>query len=271
MGLQSKPTGPVSTWAFDEKLKYVFEHVAQKAPGELGNALKELVSPSSLATTAAIFGIWAGAQFTPYGWVADIAFAGIGYLFVGAEIWEVITGLYNTAKLISNAKCEGGLKEAGNALARGLGSAVAASGLGAAAKGASKISKLIKFIFRDRYEAQRAATLAKLNLSYYGAFVKGRMRYGDVANAEHIARRSGAYPPWSVKHEVTDRWIERDAKIYMVNGAGAEPGGWATPKRYTSLAEARRELAILNEFTEKRGRWYCRNTPSSYQFLCATV
>jgi hypothetical protein len=71
--------------------------VADKYPGELGDALKGLVSPTALATTAAIFTVWAGAQFTPYGWAADIAMAGIGYALVGAAVWDVIFGLYDSA------------------------------------------------------------------------------------------------------------------------------------------------------------------------------
>lgn len=39
----------------------------------------------------------------------------------------------------------------------------------------------------------------------------------------------------------------------MVNGLKNNPGGWVTKKKYTSLAEARREPAILHEFTSAKG------------------
>jgi RHS repeat-associated protein len=248
MGLQSKPTGPVSTWAFDEKLKYVFEHVAQKTPGELGDALKELVSPSSLATTAAIFGIWTGAQFTPYGWAADVALAGIGAAFLGAEVWDVITGLYKTATLISGAKCEADLQEAGGILAKGLGIGTVEVAIGGAS--GKKIAGLLKRIFKHLDETPRAATVAKISQSWFGTFVPGRIRSGNIANKEHVARRGPTtYPPWD-KGSVTDKWLDPGTKIYMVNEVGAVPGGWATPQTFTNLKDARDALSLLYGFKQ---------------------
>ncbi|MDL2355715.1 MAG: DUF6531 domain-containing protein [Pseudomonadota bacterium] len=248
LGLQSKPAGAVSTWTFAERLKYVIERVADKYPGELGDALKEMVSPASLATTAAIFGIWAGGHVAGYGWAADVAIAGIGYLFVGKAVWDVISGIYDSSSLVINAKCEKDLQDAGDILAKGFGSAVAAASVGTAGIGAPKVAKLVKLIFKDSAVAQKAATAAAITESWFGKFTPGKTRSGAVANAENLARHPGAYPPWSAK-EVIDTWLNPGTKIYMVNLKDAtSPGGWATAKRYTNLADARKELALLEEF-----------------------
>lgn len=250
LGLQAKPTAPISSWSIEEKLKYVIERVADQYPGELGAALKELVSPAALATTAAIFGIWGAAQFTPYGWVADIGMAGIGFLFLGAAVWDVISGIAKSSLLISDAKCESDLKEAGDILAKGLGSAVAAAGTSGVFGGASKISKLVKLIFKDSVVAQKSATAAAITQTWFGKFVPGRSRSGSTANADHLTRQPGAYPPWSM-HAVTEGWLNPGTKIYMINLKNATgPGGWATSKRFTSLADARKELALLEEFKQ---------------------
>ena len=253
MGLEGKPSGAVPGWTFAEKLQYVIGQVADKYPGELGDALKELVSPTALKATALIFSIWAVGQVAGYGWTADIAIAGLGYLFVGKAVWDVISGIYDSSSLILKAKCEKDLQDAGDILAAGLGKAVAASAGGAAFSGMSKVTKLIKLVFKDSAVAQKAATAAAITQSWFGKFVPGKTRSGDMANAEELALHPGtadkpSYPPWSVL-QVTDTWLNPGTKIYMVNEINAtNPGGWATPKQFTSLAEARKELSLLEAF-----------------------
>ncbi|GAB3446265.1 DUF6531 domain-containing protein [Massilia solisilvae] len=251
LGLQAKPAGPVSSWVFQDKLKYVVERVADKYPGELGDALKEMVSPAALATTAGIFTLWAGAQFTPYGWLADIVMAFTGVGFMGKAAWDVISGLYDSGSLIVNAKCEGDLQRAGDILAKDLGKAVVAAGAGAAAGGAPKIAKLIRRVFKDSAAAQKAATAAAITESWFGKFKPGRSRSGSVANKEQLALHPDDYSPWAEALLVIDMWLEPGTKIYMINLKDAtRPGGWATPERFTSLAEARKKLALLEEFKE---------------------
>lgn len=94
-----------------------------------------------------------------------------------------------------------------------------------------------------------AKTVAAISHAWYGKFVPGRTRSGEVANAEHLARRGqDAYPPWSVA-EVKDTWLQPGKRVYMVNLRSATaPGGWATSRQFTRLAEARKDLALLMEF-----------------------
>lgn len=250
LGLQAKPAGPVSNWAFQDKLSFVGLRVAEKLPGELGAALKELVSPAALATTAGIFTLWAAAQFTPFGWAADAAVAGVGYALVGAAIWDVISGIYDSASLIENAKCEADLVRAADILAKGLSSAAVAAGAGAGtAAGSGKIANLLRVVFKDRAAGEKAAAVARVAEAWFGKFVPGRMRSGKTTNEEWLAMHPGEYPPWSSVRNVLDTWLNPGEKIYMINlKDAAGPGGWATPQRFTSLAEARKALALLEEF-----------------------
>ncbi|QNA88417.1 RHS repeat protein [Massilia sp. Dwa41.01b] len=168
LGLSSKPAGAVTTWSMQDKLKYVMERVAAKFPGELGDALLEMVSPASLATTAGVFAVWAAAQATPYGWAADIGLAGLGYLFMGSAVLDVLHGVWDSASLIMNAKCEGDLDKAGDILAHGLGVAVASSG---ATLGAAKVSKIVKAVFEK--SALAKAVIFKPNIAKHLKTVDG--------------------------------------------------------------------------------------------------
>lgn len=230
LGLQPVPAQSVADWSTQDKLKYVFERVAQQYPGELGDALMNLVSPTALATTAAVFSVWAAAQFTPYGWAADVAIAGIGYIFLGKAIWDVATGIFESSKLIATAQCEKDLRDAADILAHGLGQAVAASAGGAAAAGMAKVAKLFRRVFKDSAPTtQKNATQAAITESWYGKFVPGRTRSGAVENTEYLAGRGkDVYAPWAKNRPVTDTWLNPGQKVFMVNGEGRAPGGWAT-------------------------------------------
>lgn len=140
----------VPSASFAERLQYVFEKAAEKYPGEVGDALRELVSPTSLATTAGIFAVWAAAQATPIGWAADIAMAGIGYFLLGSAIVDTLETFVSTSVKVYNANCLGDLDSAADILAKGLGKATVNIGSGVAAAGAPKLAKLVKQILKER-------------------------------------------------------------------------------------------------------------------------
>ncbi len=91
----------VAQWTQMEKLNCVFSKTAEHFNNDVGQALKELVSPQAIATTTAVFSVWALSHATPYGWMADLAMAGIGGLFVGKAVIDVIQGLYKIAKYLT--------------------------------------------------------------------------------------------------------------------------------------------------------------------------
>jgi RHS repeat-associated protein len=49
LGLEAKPAGAVSTWSMQDKLMYLLPRVAKKFPGDVGNALLDMVKPQAIA------------------------------------------------------------------------------------------------------------------------------------------------------------------------------------------------------------------------------
>ncbi len=262
-GLQAQPVGAesasVADWSLEQKLGYIFEDAARQIKDhELAAALRELISPAAIATTAVIFSTWAGSQFTPYGWVADIALTGIGALFLGKSIWDVIETTYQVARGLVTARCEGDLRDAAAVLARGLSQAaatLAAAGATGAAVGGIRIARLLRTVFRRELpQVRRSSTLAAINERRFGTFNPVRGPYsGRAANQEWAALqrangRSDAHPPWDPAKSVIDTWLNPGDKVYIIQDRSAGPGGWATPTQYQSLEQARNELSVLLEF-----------------------
>lgn len=255
LGLAPVPTQAVGDWPLAKRLEYSLDHAATQFSSELGDALRELASPEALATTATIFGIWGAAQFTPYGWAADLALTGIGYLFLGTAVWDVIKGVHGTLELLLAARCENDLKAAGDAFATALATATANLGATGAAAGTPQIARLLRRIFKDGApDTSKNSAVAAISEKWFGTFTPGRTRSGADENAEYLARRGpDAYAPWLATKPVKDTWLNPGEKIYMVNGRDANPGGWATNRQYTSLEEARNDLSLLKAFTDAKG------------------
>ncbi|HLO96516.1 MAG TPA: glycohydrolase toxin TNT-related protein, partial [Burkholderiaceae bacterium] len=125
LGLAPTPGKDWSKASYEDKLKEIIERAAPKLPGEIGDALLELVQPANLATMGAIFALWAGAQFTPVGWVADLALLGMGIWYAGSgvlDLYKVFSALHADTKA---AKCDSDIDAAASKLAKGF---VTASG-----------------------------------------------------------------------------------------------------------------------------------------------
>ncbi len=259
MGLRPQPIADesVADWTLDQKLSFVFRSAADQIQDhDLAQALRELVAPTAIATTAAIFSTWAVAQFTPYAWAADIAAAGIGSLFIGGAVWDVIQTSYRVARGFSSAKCASDLEQTSADLSLGLSRAAAALAAGIATGTAgSRVARLLRTTFeRDLGAVNGSRTRAAINENYYGRFDPDRGPYaGSQANREWIARQrqaglSDAHPPWSTTRSVQDTWLNPGDTIYIIQRPGGRPGGWGTLERYSSIEEARARLAILYQF-----------------------
>lgn len=251
LGLAPVPTQAVADWPLAKRLEYSLDHAATQFSSELGDALRELASPEALATTATIFGIWGAAQFTPYGWAADLALTGIGYLFLGTAVWDVIKGVHGTLELLLAARCENDLKAAGDAFATALATATANLGATGAAAGTPQIARLLRRIFKDGApDTGKNSAVAAISEKWFGTFTPGRTRSGADENAEYLARRGpDAYAPWLATKPVKDTWLNPGEKIYIIEERNAlNPGGWATNKRYASIEQARNELSLLQQF-----------------------
>ncbi|MBS0611594.1 MAG: RHS repeat protein [Proteobacteria bacterium] len=261
-GTQAQPAlvenQSIASWSFEQKLAFIFSEAADQIKDhELADALRELVSPAALTTTAIIFTIWAGTQFTPYGWVADLALTGLGALMVGGAVWDVIQAVYAVGKGVTAGRCEGDLREAAGSFAASLTRASASVTAASLPLGAPRIASLLRTVFRRNLPAVRGASLrAAADEARFGIFNPGRGSYsGATANREWIqlqrtVRRSDAHPPWDPARSVVDTWLNPGEKVYVIQIRGVAPGGWATTKQYRSLQEARDELSLLEQFKQ---------------------
>jgi hypothetical protein len=141
LGLQAKPAGDISDWDMQRRVEYVLMRAGGQIPGVIGDALRELVSPASLATTAVVFGIWAGSQLTPAGPFVDGAIVIAGYFIAGTGAVIAAKEIFKAALLTASAKCEADLQKAGDTLANGL---VTALGAGAALAGTPQLSQALR-------------------------------------------------------------------------------------------------------------------------------
>ena len=236
-----------------QRTTYIFTYAAHFFYGDVKTALLEMVSPAAIATTAAILGIWAISHATPYGWIADIALAGIGAFFLGKAIGELIKGIYTVGKAVISSCTQAELNAAGEALRKAIKAVVQNTTAAAAGFGAAKAAKLLRRIFIDGGKtAKNQSTLATINLNRYGSFEAGKIRSGHTVNTEAAIRAGNPkvfYPPWDANKSVIDTWLNPGQKIYMlVDKGSSSPGGWATPSQFNSVEEARQKLSLLPEF-----------------------
>ncbi|MEB0137166.1 hypothetical protein QN362_17680, partial [Actimicrobium sp. CCC2.4] len=131
------------------RVEYVLLRAGGQIPGVIGDALRELVSPASLATTAVVFGIWAGSQLTPAGPFVDGAIVIAGYFIAGTGAVIAAKEIFKAAMLTASAKCEADLQKAGDTLANGL---VTALGAGAALAGTPQLSGAAQALRTERVQ-----------------------------------------------------------------------------------------------------------------------
>lgn len=248
------------SYTAQQRVAYIFTYAAYFFSSDVKTALLEMVSPTAIATTAAILGIWAVSQATPYGWVADIALVGIGAFFLGKAIGDLITGIYTVGKAVISSCTQAELNAAGEALRKAVQSIVQNTTSAAAGFGAAKAAKLLRKIFVNTPQtAKKSEVAGTINQKRYGLFNPGKIHSGSSENIEVAkrAKESGRpfFPPWAANKSVLDTWLNPGEKVYMLVDKGTTKetksiGGWATPQQFGSLDEARKSLALLPEFKE---------------------
>lgn len=140
--------------------------------------LAELWDPDTLLGFAFLLALWAGFQFTPVGWLADVLLAAYGFYQLGADI---VKPAYQAATAETDAE----LEEAAQAMARGLTDATVdaiASLIGGLAFG--KLRRLLRIV-RKRLLPRRfgSATESRLRLPVrvIGAGAGAGLSHGSVA------------------------------------------------------------------------------------------
>jgi len=121
---RSPPPGIESEAIFRQslqaKLERCIRYAAENLPGEARIQLTALLNPKAMAVLAAMIGISAGAQLTPFGWVADVAGFCLGAYALGSSIWQVSEDLRQFASGLQAAQTDSDLRLAGMHLARAL-------------------------------------------------------------------------------------------------------------------------------------------------------
>jgi hypothetical protein len=85
-------------------------------------------------------------------------------------------------------------------------------------------------------------------------FSNERQLDASDVNLSHSNNLGTDYIPYKNGTVTTERHLQPGEKFYSVEYPGqSAPGGWATPKRYTSIEQARKELALLPEFKDSSG------------------
>ncbi len=110
----------VKNASFNQKVQDIILRAVPQLPSIIGNALLEMVQPANLATMGIILGVWAVAQATPAGWLADLALLGYSIYTLGSgiiDLYKMFVNLNNDAKCAKNVNA---LNKAADRLARSL-------------------------------------------------------------------------------------------------------------------------------------------------------
>lgn len=119
----AKQKQSIAGWSSEAKLKKAVESAIGQLGGELGERLKELLTPESLAIMAAFVIAYVVSQTTPIGWLADILIAGMiaaTILMVGSEAIEIVKLLIQFVDKAESAKSQADIDAAGKALATAI-------------------------------------------------------------------------------------------------------------------------------------------------------
>lgn len=113
----------IAQMTLEEKLTAVVNRSFSKLPGEVGERLKELLTPGALALMVGFAAVYVVSQTTPVGWVADILVAGLivaTVLMVGSEVVEIVKLLIDSFDKASRANSEDDLDAAAELFARAV-------------------------------------------------------------------------------------------------------------------------------------------------------
>jgi len=117
------PARDVAAMSTAEKISRAISLSGDKIGGQVGERIKELLTPQAIATMAAFTAAYVISQTTPIGWVADILVAGLiaaTVLMVGSEAVEIVKLLMQFFEMASNAKSVPDLEKAAEVFAKAL-------------------------------------------------------------------------------------------------------------------------------------------------------
>lgn len=95
-------------------------------PEALERKLAELWDPDTALALAVLLGLWAGLQFTPVGWLADLLAAAYGVASLGADLLHLIEASQHAASAQTDAELDAAAREMAQALTESATEIVAA-------------------------------------------------------------------------------------------------------------------------------------------------
>jgi hypothetical protein len=102
------------------RVSVTLRYAVELLPGDLREQGRMLLTPWAIGTMAAMIGVSAGAQFTPFGWFADLVMFALGPAALGTAAIQVTTDLREFACGVVSAETDNDLRAAARHLARAI-------------------------------------------------------------------------------------------------------------------------------------------------------
>lgn len=119
-GLQAIPASYDETDCFRVFVQGTLHALPSELRDSVGEALRALIEPATIATATAIFAAWGLSQLTPFGWAADLVIVGIGVAFLGAAVVDLARETIGTYRAMRAARTIQELCAAGERFAEAL-------------------------------------------------------------------------------------------------------------------------------------------------------
>jgi hypothetical protein len=116
-GVSGTGLGAFSGLSPAQLLGEVIRRAIRMVPGEAGEKLMSLLSPTALAVLAGTLTLWAASHAVGVGEAVDLLMLGVGFLFIGHEALDAISHLGSFVSLTLRAKSERDLDAAAHHLA----------------------------------------------------------------------------------------------------------------------------------------------------------
>jgi hypothetical protein len=118
--LADTETTDVASLNFPQRLGAVYLRAAGKFPAEVGNQILGLVSPASLALTAATIIAWIASHFAGIGEIIDVIIGAVGWVCVGMAVFSGLDELFAFGSGAYYAQTDSDLDAAAEHLAKAV-------------------------------------------------------------------------------------------------------------------------------------------------------
>jgi len=110
----------VANWDFETRLKEMLETAIPKLGPEVGQQLKQMITPESLAIMAGVLVAWVISHGVGVGEIIDIIILSVGVFAIGLAIFSGLDYLYNAVSLTYKASSRRDLEKAADDFAKAI-------------------------------------------------------------------------------------------------------------------------------------------------------